>query len=148
MYERNDENDCADSDDELPPVDGIKLKLESVSDSSDWNHEGNGVPCRFYNHDGCLRGPDCRFSHAPDHRSVRDRLYVLSKNIWGLLFPAWLTVLGYCSGDATSACTSYWGTACSIVAHAYTLTIRRTCRLAAGGKTKATVTFSAPSWIR
>ena len=59
-------------------MDGIKLELESASDSSDWNHEGNGIACKFYNRDGCLRGSDCRFSHAPDHKSVRDRLYVLS----------------------------------------------------------------------
>jgi hypothetical protein len=58
-------------------VHGIGLELESVSDSSDWNHEGNGIACKFYNRDGCLRGSDCRFSHAPDHKSVRDRLYVL-----------------------------------------------------------------------
>jgi L,D-peptidoglycan transpeptidase YkuD (ErfK/YbiS/YcfS/YnhG family) len=77
MRERDEEDDCADSDDESPQPDDTKLELESVSDSSDWHHEGNGVPCKFYNHDGCLRGTNCRFSHAPDHKSVRDRLYVL-----------------------------------------------------------------------
>ena len=75
MRKRNDESDDADSDDELPKLDGTKLELESVSDSSDWHREGNGIPCRFYNRDGCLRGASCRFSHAPDHKSVRDRLY-------------------------------------------------------------------------
>lgn len=44
------------------------------SDSSDCNHFGNGVSCRFYNHDGCTKGTDCRFSHAPDEKSVRDNL--------------------------------------------------------------------------
>ena len=77
MIQRGNEEDYVDSDDESPDLDAIKIELESVSDSSDWSHEGNGIPCRFYNHDGCLRGTDCRFSHAPDHKSVRDRLYVL-----------------------------------------------------------------------
>jgi hypothetical protein len=83
MSERDEEDDYADSDDESPELDEPKLELESVSDSSDWNHEGNGIPCRFYNHDGCLRGANCRFSHAPDHKSVRDRLYVL----WSFFLP-------------------------------------------------------------
>lgn len=76
MREREDDYDFADSDDEGPLLIDTKVELESVSDSSDWNHEGNGIPCRFYNHDGCKHGNDCRFSHAPNHRSVRDRLYV------------------------------------------------------------------------
>jgi hypothetical protein len=46
------------------------------SETSDFNHEGNGTQCRFYNHDGCARGPMCRFSHAPDMKTVRDGLYV------------------------------------------------------------------------
>ncbi|KAF8268653.1 hypothetical protein EI94DRAFT_1727155 [Lactarius quietus] len=61
-------------DETFPSLDEPKLELESVSDSSDWNHEGNGIPCRFYNHEGCMRGTECRFSHAPDHKSVRDHL--------------------------------------------------------------------------
>jgi hypothetical protein len=77
MIKRIEEEDPVDSSDETPHLDDTKVELESVSDSSDWNHEGNGIPCRFYNHDGCLRGTGCRFSHAPDHKSVRDRLYVL-----------------------------------------------------------------------
>jgi len=76
MIKRIEEEDPLDESDESPQLDDTKLELESVSDSSDWNHEGNGIPCGFYNHDGCLRGTDCRFSHAPDHKSVRDRLYV------------------------------------------------------------------------
>lgn len=78
MIERNEEDEFElDSDDKFPMLAEAGVELESVSDSSDWHHEGNGIPCRFYNRDGCLRGTDCRFSHAPDHKSVRDRLYVL-----------------------------------------------------------------------
>jgi hypothetical protein len=103
IRERNDEDDIAVSDDERPLLSNTKVELESVSDSSDWNHEGNGIPCRFYNHEGCKRGNDCRFSHAPDHKSVRDRLYVF------LVFPFLhrkrlinlSTVFGCCTGDAT-----------------------------------------------
>ena len=76
MLARNDDDDIADSDDEIPLLSDTKAELESVSDSSDWNHGGNGIPCKFYNHDGCKRGNACRFSHAPDYKSVRDRLYV------------------------------------------------------------------------
>lgn len=76
MIEHIEEDNPSDESDETPQLDDNKVELESVSDSSDWNHEGNGIPCRFHNHDGCLRGTNCRFSHAPDHRSVRDRLYV------------------------------------------------------------------------
>ncbi|KAH9954655.1 hypothetical protein BC827DRAFT_1241630 [Russula dissimulans] len=74
MRELDDEYDVAVTDDESPLLDDKKFELESVSDSSDWHHEGNGIPCRFYNHDGCTRGIDCRYSHAPDEKSVRDRL--------------------------------------------------------------------------
>jgi hypothetical protein len=76
LTERDDDTDVAVSDDENPLLSDNKVELESVSDSSDWNHEGNGIPCRFYNHDGCMRGNECRFSHAPDLKSVRDQLYV------------------------------------------------------------------------
>ncbi|KAL1942219.1 hypothetical protein VTO73DRAFT_6283 [Trametes versicolor] len=48
--------------------------LEEESDSEDCTHEGNGIPCRFYNRSGCIYGARCRFSHAPDKRSVRDEL--------------------------------------------------------------------------
>ena len=64
-----------------PPLTCPKVELESVSDSSDWNHVGNGLPCLDYNHDGCKRGDECEFSHAPDYASVRDRLYVSSSDI-------------------------------------------------------------------
>jgi hypothetical protein len=78
MRELDDEYDVAVTDDESPLLDDKKFELESVSDSSDWHHEGNGIPCRFYNHDGCTRGIDCRYSHAPDEKSVRDRLCVFT----------------------------------------------------------------------
>ncbi|GLB42978.1 putative zinc finger [Lyophyllum shimeji] len=58
----------------FPRYDDDKLQLAEPSDSSDCNHVGNGVPCRFYNHDGCARGAECEFSHAPDEKSVRDDL--------------------------------------------------------------------------
>lgn len=47
-----------------------------LSDSSDYEHNGNGVPCKFYNHNGCAKGSMCGFKHAPDHRSLRDKLCV------------------------------------------------------------------------
>ncbi|KAI0264870.1 hypothetical protein BC834DRAFT_1042072 [Gloeopeniophorella convolvens] len=40
----------------------------------DCRHVGNGKPCRAYNHGGCAQGTQCKFSHAPDHKSVRDEL--------------------------------------------------------------------------
>ncbi|KAG5340650.1 hypothetical protein C0989_000905 [Termitomyces sp. Mn162] len=58
----------------FPRYDDDKLEIAEPSDSSDCNHVGNGVPCRFYNHDGCARGIECDFSHAPDEKSVRDDL--------------------------------------------------------------------------
>ena len=36
-----------DSSDVSPQLDDTKLELESVSDSNDWNHKGNGILCRF-----------------------------------------------------------------------------------------------------
>lgn len=50
------------------------LELASLSDSSDAHHVGNGIQCRFYNHEGCARASTCTFSHAPDEKSVRDDL--------------------------------------------------------------------------
>ncbi|KAG6827821.1 hypothetical protein H0H92_010337 [Tricholoma furcatifolium] len=47
---------------------------DSGSDSSDYVHVGNRVPCRFYNHGGCARKESCKFSHAPDELSERDKL--------------------------------------------------------------------------
>ncbi|KJA22438.1 hypothetical protein HYPSUDRAFT_41064 [Hypholoma sublateritium FD-334 SS-4] len=58
----------------FPHYDQDALEIASVSDSSDCAHVGNGVQCRFYNHEGCARGNACLFSHAPDEKSVRDDL--------------------------------------------------------------------------
>ncbi|KAF8894849.1 hypothetical protein BD779DRAFT_1503236 [Infundibulicybe gibba] len=59
-----------------PDFDDDPWELSSVdSDSSDCQHVGNGIPCRFYNSPtGCSRNGECRFSHAPDDKSIRDRL--------------------------------------------------------------------------
>ena len=62
------------STDEFPHLDEDRLKYDSESESSDYEHQGNGISCRFYNHDGCSKGVRCAFSHAPDDKSVRDEL--------------------------------------------------------------------------
>ncbi len=43
-----------------------------MSYNPDYYHIGNGVACWYYNHDTCMRGINCDYSHAPDIRSVRD----------------------------------------------------------------------------
>ncbi|KAG6881568.1 hypothetical protein C0993_000928, partial [Termitomyces sp. T159_Od127] len=58
----------------FPRYEDPRLEIAEPSDSSECNHTGNGVPCRFYNHAGCARGAACEFSHAPDEKSVRDDL--------------------------------------------------------------------------
>ncbi|KDR71541.1 hypothetical protein GALMADRAFT_253875 [Galerina marginata CBS 339.88] len=58
----------------FPHHDYEALEVAELSDSSDCTHVGNGVQCRFYNHDGCGRGTACTFSHAPDEKSIRDEL--------------------------------------------------------------------------
>ncbi|KAH9031272.1 hypothetical protein EDB84DRAFT_1562290 [Lactarius hengduanensis] len=79
MREHDKEDEPIESEDCRPRfIVDSKVELESMSDSSDLNHEGNGVPCKSYNHDGCKRGSECKFSHAPDYKSVRDRLCVFS----------------------------------------------------------------------
>lgn len=70
-------------DDDIPDDDDVladvldTLDLEDESDSEDYAHKGNGTPCRFYNRHGCTHGARCRFTHAPDRKSVRDELCVL-----------------------------------------------------------------------
>lgn len=59
-----------------PQYDDDALEVDSLSNTSDCNHRGNGVPCRFYNREGCAKGTLCTFSHAPDEKSVRDELCV------------------------------------------------------------------------
>ncbi|KAI0367860.1 hypothetical protein BV20DRAFT_529006 [Pilatotrama ljubarskyi] len=58
-----------------PEADG-PIELENESDSEDAKQEGNGMPCKLYNRDGCAQGQRCRFSHAPDGKSVRDELCI------------------------------------------------------------------------
>ncbi|TFK23386.1 hypothetical protein FA15DRAFT_670569 [Coprinopsis marcescibilis] len=57
-----------------PNFDDEPLEVDSVSNSSDCHHRGNGVPCRFYNRGRCGKGIACPYSHAPDEKSVRDEL--------------------------------------------------------------------------
>lgn len=49
-------------------------EYETVSESSEYEHEGNGTACRYLNHGGCRHGSECRWKHAPDEKSVRDQL--------------------------------------------------------------------------
>lgn len=58
-----------------PGVDSDPESVDSFhSHTSDYEHEGNGIPCHGYNHEGCERGKACEFSHAPDRQSLRDDL--------------------------------------------------------------------------
>lgn len=65
------------SDDDWPHYEDDGNSVAAQSDSSDCRHVGNGTACRFYNHGGCFRGENCAFSHAPDKKSVRDKLCVI-----------------------------------------------------------------------
>ncbi|KAK0501834.1 hypothetical protein EDD18DRAFT_1279551 [Armillaria luteobubalina] len=40
--------------------------------SSSVLRSGNGIACRFYNHDGCNKGDACAYSHAADSDSIQD----------------------------------------------------------------------------
>jgi hypothetical protein len=57
-----------------PHFEESPIELDTVSNSSDCNHPGNGIPCKFYNHGRCGKGAYCPYSHAPDEKSVRDDL--------------------------------------------------------------------------
>ncbi|KAK0452745.1 uncharacterized protein EV420DRAFT_1645595 [Desarmillaria tabescens] len=35
-------------------------------------HVGNGIACRFYNHEGCIKGDKCAYSHSADSDSIQD----------------------------------------------------------------------------
>ncbi|TFY60955.1 hypothetical protein EVJ58_g4815 [Rhodofomes roseus] len=63
-------------------------EIMTESDSSEYEHDGNGTPCRYLNHDGCRHGSKCRWKHAPDTRSVRDEI---GRNVCMM----WL--LGHCT---------------------------------------------------
>ncbi|KAK7471092.1 hypothetical protein VKT23_002507 [Stygiomarasmius scandens] len=59
--------------DEIPE----RIPAGDDSDSSDFEHKGNGNPCRSYNRDGCQNGgpKKCRFRHAPPKEgTTRDEL--------------------------------------------------------------------------
>ena len=49
-------------------------ETDVLSETSDYEHEGSGVPCKHYNHEGCKAGSACTYRHAPDTRSIRDKL--------------------------------------------------------------------------
>ena len=58
-----------------PPL-FVEPETPMLSETSDFEHEGNNVPCRSYNHDGCKYGSTCKFKHGPDDHSIRDNLWV------------------------------------------------------------------------
>ncbi|KAL0961185.1 hypothetical protein HGRIS_006156 [Hohenbuehelia grisea] len=62
------------SDEDRPHFYDREAELEIESDSSDFNHRGNGRPCKLYNHEGCSKGDACDYSRAQDLKSVRDHL--------------------------------------------------------------------------
>ncbi|KAG5639186.1 hypothetical protein H0H81_006090 [Sphagnurus paluster] len=77
MYDSEDgsEGSRITEDLEWPNYDDSPFEESEVdSDSSDCRHIGNSFPCRFYNHEGCSRKDQCRYSHAPDHKSIRDNV--------------------------------------------------------------------------
>lgn len=84
----------SESEDEAPALDEYPISSDDESDSSDYQHVGNGIPCRDHNHQGCRRGKTCSYSHAPDESAERD---ALGRNV--------------CKGFLIGRCTS--GPACS-----------------------------------
>ncbi|KAK0224399.1 hypothetical protein EDD85DRAFT_959533 [Armillaria nabsnona] len=40
--------------------------------SSLFLHAGNGIACRFYNHNGCNKGDECAYLHAADSDGIQD----------------------------------------------------------------------------
>lgn len=62
------------SDYEAPALVDDPEPGESLSESSDCEHAGNGIPCKFYNRTECKNGHACLYSHAPDQKSERDAL--------------------------------------------------------------------------
>ncbi|KAJ7695166.1 hypothetical protein B0H17DRAFT_1131647 [Mycena rosella] len=85
--ELSDEEDDGEADDFdfdffEPRLDDKPVDILSESDSSDFEHQGNGVPCRLYNHDGCQKGAQCKFKHAPGKDTTRDELGRNVCNFW------------------------------------------------------------------
>ena len=67
--------ELSDEDNGYPGYSESPWASYSDSDTPDCRHKGiNKVPCRFYNHGGCNKGTACKYSHAPDEKSVRDEL--------------------------------------------------------------------------
>lgn len=73
-WEEEEEDMNTYSDYEAPTLEDDPRLGESLSESSDCEHTGNGIPCKFYNRTECKNGYACRFSHAPDKKSERDAL--------------------------------------------------------------------------
>ncbi|KAK0213833.1 hypothetical protein IW262DRAFT_1467176 [Armillaria fumosa] len=68
-----------DDDDSFdPPLNFPGKPLQLDSDK----HEGNGQPCRAYNHDGCSQGSKCKFRHSPEDHTTRDELGRNVCNFW------------------------------------------------------------------
>ena len=62
------------SEHEAPALEDDPQLGDSLSESSDCEHTGNGIPCKFYNRTECRNGHACRYSHAPDKKSEQDAL--------------------------------------------------------------------------
>nr|GAT58494.1 predicted protein [Mycena chlorophos] len=71
--------------------------LDCESDTEESTHFGFGAgkPCLAYNHGYCRHGRNCRSRHAPDSRSIRDRL---GHNV------CVFSILGRCHFAAGSRC--------------------------------------------
>ncbi|KAK0477443.1 hypothetical protein IW261DRAFT_1367081 [Armillaria novae-zelandiae] len=72
-YEYDDDDESFD-----PPLNFPGKPLQLDSDK----HEGNGQPCRAYNHDGCSQGSKCKFRHSPEDHTTRDELGRNVCNFW------------------------------------------------------------------
>ncbi|KAK0213825.1 hypothetical protein IW262DRAFT_1279619 [Armillaria fumosa] len=75
----DDSDDCSDFD---PPLDYPARHIQTDSDSSDFEHDGNGKPCRAYNHEECSQGSKCALKHSPDEDTTRDQLGRNVCNVW------------------------------------------------------------------
>ncbi|PBK64713.1 hypothetical protein ARMSODRAFT_918191 [Armillaria solidipes] len=78
QYIDDDDDDDDDDDSFDPPLNYPGKPLQSDPDK----HEGNGQPCRAYNHDGCSQGSKCRFRHSPEDHTTRDELGRNVCNFW------------------------------------------------------------------
>ncbi|KAK0491998.1 hypothetical protein EDD18DRAFT_1358419 [Armillaria luteobubalina] len=79
QYIDDDDYDFDDDDESFdPPLNFPAKPLPLDSDK----HEGNGQPCRAYNHDGCSQGRKCKFRHSPEDHTTRDELGRNVCNFW------------------------------------------------------------------